>query len=271
MKDLQGRVAVITGGATGIGLSLALILVKEGMKVVLASTNKERLDTAAETIRQAGGEALPVVCDVSDRSSVANLHKTCTETYGFVDLLVCNAGVTTTGPFLEHRQSDWDWVYGVVLNGTVFCVQMFYPDMAKRKQGHIVMTGSQAGMVPDWVTEHGPYTSAKAAVHAFGTALRPEAAVHGVGVSVIVVAGTQTEIMKSERSRPAKFGNPLAIERPKREARRISPDDVAGMIVEGVKEDKGFVATHPDLKAKTKEYFDRILAAYDHDGVNGKA
>ena len=263
MKELSGRIAIITGGATGIGLALALELAKENMKIVIASTNNERLEAAAESIRQAGGEVLPVVCDVSDRASVENLKRKTMEKYGPVDLLCCNAGVTTAGPFVDHRAEDYDWVYGVVLNGTVYCIQVFYPDMCRRGSGHIVLTGSQAGMVPDWYTEHGPYTSAKAAVMALGTALRPEAAEHGVGVSNLVVAGTVTEITKSERSRPARFGKPLVVERAKREARRIPAKEVAEKTIVGIKENAAFIATHPELKDVTKDYFDRILAAYD--------
>lgn len=150
MNDLRGKTALITGGATGIGLALALELAKEGTKVVLASTNEQRLEAAADQVRHVGGEAVIVVCDVSNRASVEDMHRTVTEKYGDIDVLCCNAGVTTGGPYLEHRPSDWEWVYGVVLQGTVNCIQMFYPDICKRGSGQIVLTGSQAGMVPDW-------------------------------------------------------------------------------------------------------------------------
>jgi len=264
MKDLKGKVALITGGATGIGLALALQLAAEGMKIVLASTNSERLEAAATQVRSAGTrEVLPLVCDVSDRASVEKLHTETTKALGAVDLLVCNAGVTTSGDFHLHREGDWKWVYGVVLDGTTNCIQLFYPDMVKRGSGHIVLTGSQAGMVPNWVTQHGPYTSAKAAVQALGSAMRPEAAGYDVGVTTVIVAGTQTDIMKSERSRPERFGDALAADVKKREARRIPPSEVAEKIVRGVKENSAWVATHPDLKDRTKQYFDEILAAYD--------
>lgn len=118
-------------------------------------------------------------------------------------------------------------------------------------------------MNPTWVGLHGPYTSAKSAVMALGASLRPEAAEHGVGVSNVIVAGTQTEILKSERSRPSKYGEPQQLDRVKREARRIPASDVGAMMVNGIKEDKEWIATHPDLKESTKGYFDRILAAYD--------
>jgi short-subunit dehydrogenase len=151
----------------------------------------------------------------------------------------------------------------VNLKGVVHFVQIFYPEMVARKSGHVVIVGSQAGMVPNWVTQHGPYTSAKAAVMSLGAAMRPEAEQFGVGVTSVIVAGTQTEIMKSERSRPARYGDALVHNVPRREARRIPPSDVAVQIVEGIKENKGWVATHPDMKAKTKEYFESILASFD--------
>ena len=183
----------------------------------------------------------------------------------------------------QHREQDWKWVYDVVLHGTAYCVQVFYPEMVKRKTGHIVFVGSQAGMVPNWFTLHGPYTSAKSAVMALGAALRPEAEEHNIGVTSVIVAGTVTEIMKSERSRPEEYGESLVYQMPKRTARRIPASDTAGMIVKGVEENKAWVATHPDLKELTRyvmlyilcqdgkeanescsKYFDSILAAYDH-------
>jgi 3-oxoacyl-[acyl-carrier protein] reductase len=264
MKDLKRKVALITGGATGIGKALALQLSKERMKIVLASTSKSRLDAAAEEVRKAGAlDVLVIICDVSSRESVSNLHNEVTKAYGGVDLLVCNAGVTTGGPFLEHRTEDWNWVYDVVLQGTVNCIQLFYPDMVRKKSGHIVLIGSQAGMAPTWVSLHGPYTSAKSAVMTLGAALRPEAEEHGIGVSNIIVAGTLTDIIKSERSRPERYGDALVVNVPKREARRIPASDVAEIIVTGVKENKAWVATHPELKSVTKKYFEGILAAYD--------
>ncbi|ORY15277.1 hypothetical protein BCR34DRAFT_598518 [Clohesyomyces aquaticus] len=266
MKDLQGKTALITGGGTGIGLALALQLAACGCNIIISSTNSERLSAGAAQIRSASPntQVLDIICDVSSRSSITALKSAITAADLHVDILVCNAGVTTSGPYHQHRAQDWDWVYGVVLHGTTYCIQEFYPDMVTRRSGHIVINGSQAGMVPNWVSLHGPYTSAKAAVHALGAALRPEAAEYRVGVSTVVIAGTQTEIMKSERSRPERFGEPLAVEVKKRAARRIPPEDVASQIVEGIKEDKGWVATHPDLKERTKQYFDEILAAYDH-------
>ncbi|KAK5712556.1 hypothetical protein LTR17_017937 [Elasticomyces elasticus] len=264
MKLSKGETALITGGATGIGLALALELAQRGMNIIIASTNKQNLDASAGTIKAAGAsDVLAIICDVADRASVENLHNEAVAKFGFVDLVVSNAGVTTSGPLVDHRPQDWSWVYDVVLHGTTYIIQSFYPDMVKRKSGHIVLIGSQAGVAVDWVKQHGPYTSAKAAVMALGTALRPEAAEHGVGVTNVIVAGTQTEIMKSERSRPERYGGELKHCVERRPARRIPTKDVAEMIVRGVEEDRPWVATHPDLKGTTESYFKQILDSYD--------
>jgi NAD(P)-dependent dehydrogenase (short-subunit alcohol dehydrogenase family) len=109
MKDLKDKVVVITGGASGIGLALAHELVKCGAKIVVASTTQEKLDVAEKEIREAGGEVLAVKCDVSDKASVQNLHDVVVDKFGQADVVVANAGVTTSGWFHDHREQDWDW------------------------------------------------------------------------------------------------------------------------------------------------------------------
>ena len=104
ITSFKGLVAVITGGATGIGLAIALELAKEDAKLVIASTNADRLEEAAAEIKKAGGNnVLPIRCDVSSRDSVKQLYDTVMDRYGQCDLLFCNAGVTTAGPYLDHR------------------------------------------------------------------------------------------------------------------------------------------------------------------------
>ncbi|CAK7245885.1 MAG: hypothetical protein STHCBS139747_007490 [Sporothrix thermara] len=251
MKDLKGKVSVITGGGTGIGLAIAIELAKAGeAKIIIASTNAERLEEGAEEIRSAGAEVLTVVCDVSSRLDVQNLHDTAIAKYGQVDIVVCSSGVTTGGPYVDHRPEDWDWVF----------------EMVARKSGHIVLVGSQAGMNPTWFAHHGPYTAAKSGVMALGAALRLEALEHNVGVTSVIVAATTTSIMKCERSRPEKYGKSQAFDAEKRTARRIPAADVGRMVVQGIIDNREWVATHPELKQMQEEYFERILAAYDHEG-----
>lgn len=272
--NYQGGTAVITGGATGIGRALATALAKKGMNIVLASTSAERLEQAASELRASGAQVMTMVCDVSDRSAVRALAEKTIAKFGGVDLLCANAGVTTAGPFLDQVDTDWDWVFDVVLRGVSNCIQAFYPLMAKAGKGQILVTGSQAGLVPDWVLYHGPYTSAKSAAMALAVALRPEAAEHGVGVSVLIPASTESDILTSGRSRPMRYGTSREIT-PTSIALRpgtpnplpdtkflLSGEEVAEMVVAKLPDNPAFIATHPGLKPLVKDYFDRILAAY---------
>jgi len=188
-----------------------------------------------------------------------------------VHVLCANAGVTTAGPFLDHRDEDWDWVYDVVLRGVTNCVQAFYPLMARQGEGQIVITGSQAGLVPDWVLGHGPYTSAKAGVTALAVALRPEAAEHGVGVSLLIPAGTESDILLSARSRQSRYGTsvdgqmsrrPGAPDTRKGTPMHLTPEEVAARVVAELPSDPAFIVTHRGLKPLVANYFERILAAY---------
>lgn len=217
---------------------------------------------------------LTVVCDVSDRTAVRSLAEQACAKFGAVDLLCANAGVTTAGPLLEHRDADWDWIYDVVLRGVTNCIQAFYPAMAQTGDGQILVTGSQAGLVPDWCLNHGPYTSAKSAVMALAVALRPEAEEHGVGVTVLIPAATESEILLSGRSRPARYGaaqefSPDSIMPrpgapiPLADTKFVlSAEEVAKMVVAKLPKNPAFIATHPGLQPLVKDYFDRILAAY---------
>ncbi len=274
LDAFKGNTAVITGGATGIGRALAKALSQEGMNIVLASTNAERLEQAASGLRAHGTRVLTVICDVSDRAAVRALAERAVAEFGSVELLCANAGVTTAGPFLEHRDEDWDWIYDVVLRGVTNCIQAFYPAMAEAGKGQILVTGSQAGLVPDWVLNHGPYTSAKAAVIALAVALRPEAAEHGVGVTLLIPAATQSDIQFSSRSRPARYGlarqiSPTAIvprpgaPDPLPDSKFVlSADEVAALVIAKLPENPAFIATHPGRKPSVEDYFARILAAY---------
>jgi len=268
LENLNGKRSLITGGATGIGRALAQQLATEGMQVVIASTSRERLDRAVDELRASGATASAIQCDVADRNAVRDMAAEA----GPIDLLIANAGVTTAGPLHEHRDGDWDWVLDVTLRGVTNCIQAFYPAMAERGSGHIVLVGSQTAFAPDWALDHGPYTAAKAAVHAMAFALRAEAARHGIGVTLLVPAHTLTDVLEGDRSRQAKYGascpgqvsirkdapaplsdHPLS----------LSADEVARRAIAGIRANAAVVATHAGMKPLTQDYFDRILAAYD--------
>jgi len=267
--DVAGKVAVITGGATGIGKALAQGLVARGASVVIASTSRERLDAAAAEI---GGAVRAVVCDVTDRAAVRRLAEEAEAAFGPVDIVCANAGATTFGPFVDVAESDWDWMIDLVLKGVAHCIQEFYPKMVARGSGHIMLTGSQTAYAPDWVLGHGPYVAAKGAVHALAFQLRPEAAEHGVEVSLLVPAATHTDVQQGSRSRPARYGTS---ERGKMWMREggaapdpawpmyLSAEEVAARAIAGIEANAALIATHAGMKPVVEDYFARILAAYD--------
>ena len=275
MKNLSGKTAVITGASSGMGRAMAVEFGRQGMNVVLVGVSEQKLEDAAAAVRATGARALPVKCDVSDRPAMFRLAERVFSEFGAVHLLCNNAGVTTVGPFADHRPGDWDWVYDVVFKGVANGIQAFYPAMIKQKEGHILNTGSQAGLVPDWTLYHGPYTAAKAAVTALTTALRPEAAMHGVGVSLLIPAYVPTDILGSARSRTAAYGEAISTEMTTPSVRSdapapipgskfmVEPEEVAHMVVRGVKANDAFIVTHPGLKPIVADYFGRILSAYD--------
>ena len=272
MKDLQGKTALVTGGATGIGKALARELAQAGMTVTIASTNAGRLDAAAAELRGDGLEIFPAVCDVADRDAVEALARALEARHGPLDLLCANAGVTTFGPFVDHRSGDWDWVTDVVFKGVANCVQAFYPGMVARKSGHIMLTGSQTALAPDWVLQHGPYIAAKAAVHALAFSLRPEAAEHGVGVTLFVPAATETDVEKGQRSRQQRYGEALQGEVKLRADAPppladypffLSAEDAAARAIQGIRDNAAIVVTHAGMKPLVADWFDRVLAAYD--------
>jgi NAD(P)-dependent dehydrogenase (short-subunit alcohol dehydrogenase family) len=236
------------------------------MAIVIASTNAERCQAAADKINATGGRALAVTCDVSKRDDVTRIAEEAIAAFGAVHLVCANAGVTTMGPFIDHRPSDWDWTIDVVFRGVTNFVEIFYPRLAVQGEGHILLTGSQAGLVPNWALGHGPYVAAKSAVMALGAALRPEAASHGVGVTVLIPAATVSDIVQSSRSRPARYGQsadgPLSLS-PDYPINVLPADDVARQAVAGIRRNAPFVATHPELRDLAADYFNHILQAYD--------
>ncbi len=261
------QIAVVTGGSSGIGFSLAQRLASEGMDIAIAATNKVKLDNAAEKLRQSSGrEVAAYVCDVADRKQVQVLAESVKDRFGQVDLLCANAGATTIGTYLDHHSADWDWSLDLNLRGATNCVEAFYPDMAARGSGTILFTGSQVALFPDWVLGHGPYTPAKAAMLALAFALRHEAAEMGVKVSILLAGGTETAVVDSARHVPPDGGEiTFRDDLPKpHPPLLISPDEVAARTVAGLKANAPLIVTHAGMRPLVENYFDRILAAYDN-------
>lgn len=264
----------MTGAGSGIGRALAEALAAGGAFVVLAGTRPEPLEAVRDGIVSRGGQASAHPTDVSDRSSVFELADRTLAERGQVDLLCSNAGVRTFQPYLAHRADDWRWVYDVVLMGVVHGIEAFYPAMVERRRGQIMNVGSMMGLVPDWMLDHGPYSSAKAAVVALSLSLRLEAEAHGVGVSVLIPGAVRTP-RDSEGSRPSRYGAPRPEAQGRPHARPgvplgeaakdmvLEPEEAARIALDGLERGDAVIATHPGLKPIVEDFYERMLAAFD--------
>ena len=202
MRDLAGRVAVVTGGASGIGRGMAERFAAESMRVVVADIEEPPLHEAVRSIEAAGGEAVAVVCDVSSWPSVEALRDACTDAFGPADVLCNNAGVAATGTTAELSLKSWEWCLGVNLWGVIHGCRAFLGAMIERGSGHIVNTASVLGHLTS--AGIGPYNVSKHGVVAFSETLHAEmlAEETGVGVTCLCPGLVSTNILDSERNRP---------------------------------------------------------------------
>src|SRR5262245_7358319 len=247
MDVLAGRVAVVTGGASGIGRALVDVFTREGMKLVVADLDEAGLSAAVAGVRDRGGEALAVRTDVSDLGAVRALADRAWEAFGAVHVLCNNAGVALHGGLEAATHRDWQWVLGVNLWGVIHGVETFVPRMiAGRQPGHIVNTASMAGLVA--TRGLGVYNTSKYAVVGLSETLVKDLAPYGISVSVLCPMGVATRISASERNRPA----PLRNEADTRAApvelmgATLAPSAVAEMVLTAIRESRLYVVTHPE-------------------------
>ncbi len=271
MRELQDRIAVITGGGSGIGRAIALAAAARGMHVAVLDVELAAAEKVAAEVRDRGRRSLAIGCDVSDRAAVEAAAERTYSELGACHLLCNNAGVLVLGPLDERSDDDWRWVLGVNLFGVIHGVQAFLPRM--RDQGgeaHIVNTASMAGLSA--LPALGVYTTTKYAVVGLSESLRIDLARHGIGVSVLCPGGVATRIVESDRNRPAELGRGGMAESDRQRVATASNETVADMIdpaivgravIDAVREDRLWIITHPHWKAGVQQRFDSILKAFD--------
>jgi NAD(P)-dependent dehydrogenase (short-subunit alcohol dehydrogenase family) len=270
MDELKGKVAVITGAASGIGRAVALRVADEGMKVVLADIEEGALKEAEGEVGRRGAETTSVVVDVSDGASVRELRDRALDAFGAVHLVHNNAGVGGGGPIWEVPEQDWRWILGVNLWGVVHGVATFVPLFIEQGEGHVVNTASIAGLTT--APFLGPYNATKQAVVAISETLFKDlqaTGVSGVGVSVLCPGFVRTRIGESARNRPAwapegATEDPEATESMRAAinemiASGIPPEDVADKVVAAVRTNTFYIRTHPELDAAIATRFAEIL------------
>ena len=268
MESLSGRVAVITGGASGIGLATARRLAQEGMRVVLADIEQGPLDIAVRELEGLGGEALGVRTDVGDLAQMEGLAAQTFDRFGGAHVIFNNAGVAIHGPIQEMRHEDWEWLIRVNLWGVIHGVEVFLPRMlAQGEGGHIVNTASFAGLVPN--EGLGVYCVTKYGVVALSECLYRDLRPHGIGVSVLCPMRVETNIGTSERNRPAVLGGGAmpaapAEDEPREMVGRVLPVDlVAEKVVRAVKQGQLYIHTHEEARGFIRRRFERIDRAFD--------
>lgn len=270
MKDLEGKVAVITGGASGIGRAVAEKAAAEGMKVVLADIEEAALKEAEGALAAQGADALAVVTDVSDAASVRELRERALAQYGAVHLVHNNAGVGGGGPIWDVPEQDWRWILGVNLWGVIHGVATFVPLLIEQGEGHVVNTASIAGLTT--APFLGPYNATKQAVVAISETLFKDlqsTGVSGVGVSVLCPGFVRTRIGESARNRPAWAPEPAAEDAEGAETLRtaisdmiaggIPPETVAEKVLDAVRTDTFYIRTHPQLDTAIATRFAEII------------
>ena len=263
MQDLEGRVAVITGGASGIGLATARSLAGAGMRLVLADVEAEGLARAVEELRTLGAEAIGVPTDVGDLSAVQVLADKTFDHFGAAHVLFNNAGVALFGAIQDMKHEDWEWVLRVDLWGVIHGVETFLPRMIAQKQGgHIVNTASFAGLVAN--SGLGVYCVAKYGVVGLSECLYRDVSAHDIGVSVLCPMMVATRINSSERNRPVELGGAAQVRTPTddeimaAQGDTITANAVAERVVRAIRQGELYVLTHPESRTFIRRRFERI-------------
>lgn len=273
MLDFQNKVAVVTGGASGIGRALAERFAEEGMRVVIADVEQSALERAESEMRSDGAEVLAVRCDVSKAHDVKVLAEETIKAFDSVHVLCNNAGVGITGSTWTLPLEDWEWVLGVNLWGVIHGLHYFVPLMLEHNQEcHIVNTASMAGltsggnMAPYHVSKHGVVTLSEGLHHE----LRQAGA--NIRVSVLCPGWVDTNINESDRNRPGGRIPEKDLERAAKKFRNLvgeslkgglSPKDVAGMVLNAITDDIFYILPHAHWKNMIHSRLEDIIQQRD--------
>ncbi len=266
MDALTGRVAVVTGGASGIGRALAVALDAAGCSVVLADVEKVALDDTVNDMRARGSSAIGVACDVRSKEDMEALARQTRSRFGPVDIVCLNAGVSPSGSVLETSVETWRWLIDVNLMGVVHGLHAFVPDLVRRKGGHVVITGSLAGLIP--TPSLGPYSAVKHALTGLAEVLQTELVGTGVHVSLVCPGVVQSRIAQSERNRPSEYPGVSHADADLAERYReavaastTTPAHVAAAVLEALVEHRFLVLPSPEGPAMVAQRLEELQSA----------
>lgn len=272
MKDLAGKTAFVTGGASGIGLGIATSLAQAGVKVMLCDIEQAALDEALAGLRATNADVSGVIADVSIKSELQKAAQATLNAYGDVHIVVNNAGVGGGGGYGAWTDASWEWTIGVNLMAVVWGVEIFGPLIERHGQGgHIVNTASMAGVISG---SGNAYNVTKYGVVALSEGLRVELAPRGIGVSVLCPGFIRTRIAESARNRPERFQDtdqraPSSLEaewltniRARVEA-GIDPRYVGELVREAIENDWGYIFTDNEFEPFLDQRFANMKAGFD--------
>ena len=266
MKMLEGKVAAVTGAASGLGRAMALAFAGEGMHAALADVDEPGLNDTLNEVQSRGVRAFAMRVDVSRYQEVESFCSKAIAQFGATHVVCNNAGVSPLGAVWENTLADWQWILGVNLWGVIHGVRAFVPRLLAQGEGHVVNTASVAGLISP--PGMGAYNVTKHAVVALSESLYHDLRLRGspVGVSLLCPAYVPTGIADSERNRPRELLNPG--KKPSKEeallkkavaSGKLSADDVARAVVAAVKEERFYVLTHPRIKGAIRARMEDLL------------
>jgi len=268
MKDFNGQLAFITGGASGAGLGQAKVLGRAGAQIVIADVRAEAIDKALAELKAEGIEAHGIVLDIMDRAAFARAADEVEAVFGRAPTILSNtAGVNSFGPIEKTTYDDFDWIVGVNLNGVINGMVTFVPRMiASGKPGHIVTVSSLGGFMGSALA--GPYSAAKAASINLMEGYRQGLETYGIGVSVVTPANIKSNIAEASKLRPAQYGSSGYVENAESIAslqsihqHGMEPEQLAEAIKQGIEENALYIIPYPECREGLKMRFDAILDA----------
>jgi len=265
MKDFKDKVAVVTGSASGIGFETAQAFAKLGMRVALLDVRVDEVKAAADTIRASGAHAIGVAVDVTDQASVDKAAESVLAEFGTTDLLMNNAAVFMRGGAIAEIPDDaWHWLLNVNLFGPIHCIRSFLPLIkAHGRGGHIVNTSSISGFVVR-DRQNGAYAATKSGLVSFSEALHYDLEDSGIGVSVVLPGPVASDFYLTSAEHRGNLGGPnLYPTTPPDTAAGMKPAEVAARIIEGIRDNRFFIATHTGTRPMLESRHADLMAAYD--------